>query len=188
MFTWKVIILFYFFIFSRSDNIIKNFYYSNLRIKIRKFIKQILQKERNPESKGELGFMSKKIFNKIFYKINFRKLNYFQINEEIIEEIMKEGNLQNDKTNKSDNLDNSSFKNEISYSNNFFQYEKTETFKKTENIFDNLLSEELQKEKLKNEENDFVLQKYDDCNENDLIICEDRFSFSSSVTDFLVFN
>jgi hypothetical protein len=157
---------------NRSDQKIKNFYNSNLRIKIRKVIKEILQKdEKVRATKMELRLETKKFFDKIYGKINKRKINYFQINENIIEEIMYEKELKKESLQESitenpkfkENSDSqllsftqnsyksgysSSTNNEISYPINFLFEEKIDIFN-IENTLENYLHHEKLSEKLK---------------------------------------
>jgi hypothetical protein len=76
---------------------VKNFYYSNLRKKIRKITKELIKKdEKELISNSQLRKNSKLICEKIYNKIFQRKINYFQLNEEIIKGIIEE--RENEKT------------------------------------------------------------------------------------------
>ena len=99
-----------------------------MRIKTRKIIKDIIQKEEKKSySKTQLRLLSKKIFDKIYQKINKKKLNYFDINENIIEEIMKGNDEQKyNKDNTVESLDtNKSLQSQqVSYCQNIYKSEE----------------------------------------------------------------
>lgn len=156
----------------RCSNQIKNFYYSNYKKLIRKITKEIIKKDNYNISKKQLRYNSKITCDKIYNKIFKRKINYFQLNEKLIKDIIHEdkenknseencswSNHQNSEFTKSyaDNEAESSSSNKNFFSILNMEYEKS--IFKEENTFENFLFQEKQNNLL-NKNNNFSL--YDD--------------------------
>jgi hypothetical protein len=85
-------------IIGRNDQIIKNFYYSNLRKIIRKQFKIVFSRHQKDMKILELRKESKNNFDKIYKEVLQRKLNFYEINEDIIEEICYNNNIISNNT------------------------------------------------------------------------------------------
>ena len=151
-----------------------------MRIKIRKIIKNVIQKdEKNTYSKTQLRVFSKNNFDKIYLKINKKKFNYFEINENIVAEIMKE--LEENKNSKDRTIDslqsqqvsycqntnkseNSNLEKEITYSQtpSCSGFDEIENLFNNENTLENLLYQEKLDQKFnKMQENFSYKQSFD---------------------------